>query len=70
LFDGKNLSGDLHKVINEAIDYFGATEIAKSWFGTENRGLGFVTPFSLLTTEAGLERVRNSIVKLSHGMTA
>ncbi|MDO6710361.1 MbcA/ParS/Xre antitoxin family protein [Aliiglaciecola sp. 2_MG-2023] len=70
LFYGDSLSDDLQKVTSEVIDYFGTIEGAKSWLVTKNIGLGSVAPISLLSTEAGIERVRNSIVKLAHGMTA
>ncbi|MGJ8629480.1 MAG: antitoxin Xre/MbcA/ParS toxin-binding domain-containing protein [Glaciecola sp.] len=53
-----------------AIDYFKTSDGANLWFTTKNRGLGSVTPLSLLNSDKGIARVENSIVKLSHGMTA
>lgn len=70
LFNGEPLSDALKKVTSEVVNYFGTIEAAKSWLATKNIGLGFVTPVSLLSTDDGIESVRNSIVKLEHGMTA
>lgn len=70
LFHDKTQPDNLRKVVAIAIDYFGTTERAKSWFGTENIGLGSVTPLSLVNTDEGMERVRDSITRLRYGMTA
>jgi uncharacterized protein (DUF2384 family) len=53
-----------------AIDYFKTIDGANLWFKTKNRGLGSVTPLSLLNSDKGIARVQSSIVKLRHGMTA
>lgn len=60
----------LHEIMVIAIDYFRTEESAKSWFSSVNRGLGSVTPLSLLGSDVGIERVKSSINKLMHGMTA
>lgn len=58
------------KVIAEVIQYFRSLESAKSWLTNENRGLGNVTPISLMIDDTGVERVHTSLSKLAHGMTA
>jgi uncharacterized protein (DUF2384 family) len=53
-----------------ALSYFGSTVATRSWFSSLNLGLGGVTPLSLLDTDYGIDRVKNTIYKLMHGMTA
>jgi uncharacterized protein (DUF2384 family) len=47
----------LRAIMAVAIDYFKTQEGARTWFATVNRGLGGVTPLSLLNTEKGFQRV-------------
>lgn len=61
---------NLNNLFNLTVDYFGSEKSAASWFHTENRGLGLVTPFALCETFHGMHRVENTVVKLKHGITA
>lgn len=56
-------------VIKLALEYFKTPEDAKRWFNTTNRGLGNITPLTLIETDIGLQRVENCIIELIHGMT-
>lgn len=57
-------------LVDFVADFFGNEDAAITWLHTENRGLGYVTPFSLCDTFYGMQRVENAIIKLKHGMTA
>jgi hypothetical protein len=57
-------------IMELAVGYFKSQRGARDWFASKNRGLGDVKPIALLNTEKGYERVKNSILKLMHGMTA
>jgi uncharacterized protein (DUF2384 family) len=66
-----NINADaMHNIFNVALDYFGSKESTQEWFVTRNRGMGGVTPLSLLNYEHGFERVENTVLILAHGMTA
>jgi uncharacterized protein (DUF2384 family) len=58
------------QLMNEVEEYFGSPGSSMIWMKTTNIGLGNVTPSSLCTSLAGINRVRNSINRLNHGMTA
>jgi uncharacterized protein (DUF2384 family) len=60
----------LRKIMAIAVDYFNTEDGARSWFVSVNKGLGTVTPLSLLNTDKGLVRVKTTIIKLKYGMTA
>jgi uncharacterized protein (DUF2384 family) len=67
---GSKEEEEIRDLYNEALDYFGTRKSAYSWLRTENRGLGSVTPLALLKGDNGIVRIRTSINKLRHGMTA
>lgn len=64
------LTEKIREVFYDALDYFGTRKGTTIWFKTVNRGLGSVTPLALLKDNDGIDRVRTSINKLRHGITA
>ena len=57
--------------IQEAIALFEGDEpAAMRWIGTSQRGLGNHTPLGLLGTPKGIEKVRNLIGRLEHGIVS
>lgn len=62
-------SENLVKIMTIAQEYFGTTKGAQSWFVTENRALGYITPLSLLINDRGFALIENSIMRLKHGFT-
>jgi putative toxin-antitoxin system antitoxin component (TIGR02293 family) len=67
--DSEHHIHELMQLMSYAISYFGSKENARRWFIHKNRGLGNVTPMSLLKTNDGIDRVKSTITKLKHGMT-
>ncbi len=60
----------LVRVMDTAVQYFGNKEDAWHWLQTPVRGLGNVTPVSLISTESGALEVTDLIGRLEHGVFA
>lgn len=43
-------------------------ERARSWMTSSARGLGGSSPFSLLVTDAGTDRVQDELLRIEHGV--
>jgi putative toxin-antitoxin system antitoxin component (TIGR02293 family) len=69
--DAKSTEELRELAIQEAIDLFeGDESAAMRWIATSQRGLGNRPPFGLLGTEKGIEKVRNLIGRLEHGVVS
>ncbi|WP_363315320.1 MbcA/ParS/Xre antitoxin family protein [uncultured Paraglaciecola sp.] len=49
--------------------YFGSVSRAKKWFAQNNIVLD-AKPIELCSTAQGIKQIENSIMRLTHGMTA
>jgi uncharacterized protein (DUF2384 family) len=59
----------LKTLIELAIQYFGNEEAANYWLRSFNIALN-ARPLSLCRTNEGIDQVKNTVLKLMHGMTA
>ncbi|MBQ4889288.1 DUF2384 domain-containing protein [Shewanella sp. MMG014] len=58
------------EVLAQAEQYYGDINIALEWLNTPSISLENEPPLTFLSSIEGIKSVKNSLVKLSHGMTA
>lgn len=56
------------RVYARALDVLESEEAARAWLVTDNRALGWVTPLSLLDTDAGAREVEDVLGRIEYGV--
>lgn len=56
------------RVYARALDVLKDENAARSWLVTDNRALGWVTPLSLLDTDAGARQVEDVLGRIEYGV--
>lgn len=59
---------DHTEVVQLALQTFGSPKEANDWFNRCHRALGRRTPLSLMTSQAGVMRVKTILVRIAHGV--
>ncbi|CAN7414486.1 antitoxin Xre/MbcA/ParS toxin-binding domain-containing protein [Pseudomonas brassicacearum] len=57
----------VEQILRQAEQIFGNKEKADTWLNQPKTGYGGVTPLELAFTEAGYERVKAELERVSHG---
>jgi len=58
----------VQRLLEKAINVFGAVEPARKWLKEKSFGLGDVSPLELASTEVGAREVENLLGRIEHGV--
>lgn len=58
----------VQRLLEKAINVFGAVEPARKWLKEKAYGLGDVSPLELASTEVGAREVENLLGRIEHGV--
>jgi putative toxin-antitoxin system antitoxin component (TIGR02293 family) len=61
-------ASSIDAIIERAVEVIGDREKAMRWLGTPVQALGYATPISLLSRDAGKLEVLATLARLEHGI--